>query len=109
MKTTYRPSALHQFLDDRLEPLLELPPVLRPGQQLADVQRHQLVVLQGVGDVAVDDPLGQSLDDGGLAHAGLADQHGIVLGPARQHLHDPPDFLVPPDHRVEFAAAGLHR
>ncbi len=28
-------------------------------------------------------------DDGGLSHAGLADQHRIVLGPAGEHLHAP--------------------
>ena len=47
----------------------------------------------------------QALDDGGLADAGLADQHGIVLGAAGQHLDGAADFLVPADHRVQLAVA----
>ena len=31
----------------------------------------------------------------------LADEHRIVLGPAREHLEGPPDLVVAPDHRVE--------
>ena len=52
------------------------------------------------------DGLGQALDDGGLAHAGLADQHRVVLGAPAQHLHDPLDFLLPADDRVELAFHG---
>ena len=38
--------------------------------------------LSAFGHVAVDDALGQALDDGGLADARLADQHRVVLGAA---------------------------
>ena len=47
----------------------------------------------------------QTFDDRGLADAGLADQHGIVLGAAGQHLDGAADFLVAPDHGVELAVA----
>ena len=56
--------------------------------------------------VAVDDAQRQALDDRGLADAGLADQHRIVLGAARQHLDGAADFLVAADHRIELAVAG---
>jgi len=58
-----------------------------------------------VGHVAVDDTLGQTLDDGGLADPRLADQHRIVLGAAREHLDRAADLLVTADHRVELALA----
>ena len=58
------------------------------------------------GHVALDDALGQALHDGGFAHAGLADQHRIVLGAAAQHLHHAPDLVFAPDHRVQLALAG---
>ncbi len=61
---------------------------------------------QAFGHVAVDDAQRQALDDRGLADARLADQHRIVLGPARQHLDGAADFLVAADHRVELAVAG---
>ncbi len=44
----------------------------------------------------------QPLDDGRLAHAGLPDQHGIVLGAPGQHLDGAPDLLVAADHGIEL-------
>ena len=57
------------------------------------------------GTSPADDPLGQALDDGGLADAGLADQGRVVLGAARQDLDDPLDLLLAADDRVELAGA----
>src|SRR5213076_2432447 len=58
--------------------------------------------LQAFGHVAAGDALGQALDDGGLAHARLADQDRVVLGAATEHLDDAADLLVAADHRVEL-------
>ena len=55
---------------------------------------------------AVDDALREALDDRGLADAGLADQHGIVLGAALQHLHGAADLVVAADHGIELALLG---
>ena len=52
-----------------------------------------------------DDPLGQPLDDGGLADAGLADQDRVVLGPAGEDLDHPLDLGLAADDRVELALA----
>src|SRR5215475_5621294 len=41
---------------------------------------------QGLGHVAGHDALGEALDDRGLADAGLADEHRVVLGTPGQHL-----------------------
>ena len=57
------------LLEHGLEPLLELPPVLRAGDHRAEVEADQPLVLQALGHVALDDPPGQALDDGRLAHA----------------------------------------
>ena len=93
------------FLHYRLEPLLELAAIFRAGNQRAEIEREQLLVLQALRHVAVDDAQRQALDDRGLADAGLADQHRIVLGPARQHLDGAADFLVAADHRIKLAVA----
>jgi len=79
---------------------------LAPGDQRPDVQRDDPAVAQGLGHVAGDDALGQALDDRRLAHAGLADEDGVVLGAPRQDLDDPADLVVAPDHRVELAELG---
>ena len=64
------------------------------------------LLAQALGHFAVDDALRQALDDRGLADAGLADQHRIVLGAPLQHLDRAADLLVAADHRVELALLG---
>ena len=93
------------LLEDLLEALLEVAAVARAGHERAHVQGVELLVAQGLGDVAVDDGLAQALDDGGLAHAGLADENGVVLGAPGEDLHDPLHLLVAADDRVELALA----
>ena len=95
------------LVEDGLEPLLELAAVLRAGEQCADVEGDHAPALERLGHVAVDDPLGEALDDRRLADAGVADQHRVVLGPAREHLDDAADLLVAADHRVELARLGV--
>ena len=94
------------LLEHGLEPLLELAAVLGAGHQRAHVEREDLLVLQPLGHVAADDALRQPFDDGGLADAGLADEHRVVLGAARQHLDDAAHFLVAADDRIELALLG---
>ena len=93
------------LLQDGLEALLELAAVFRAGHQRPHVERKDLLVLQPFGDVTADDSLRETFDDGRLADAGLADEHRIVLGAARQHLNDSTDFFIAPDDRIELAIA----
>ena len=83
---------LVDLLEHGLQPLLELAAVHRAGDEGGDVERDELLVLQRLGDVARDDALREPLDDGGLADAGLADEHGVVLGAAGEHLADAADL-----------------
>ncbi len=89
--------------EDGLQPLLELAAVLRPGEERADVERPDALPLQTLGHVAGDDPLRQPFRDRGLADTRLADQHRVVLRPAREHLDHAADLLVAADHRIELA------
>ena len=93
------------LLQHRLEPLLEFAAIFRAGDQRAHVEREQLLVVEAFRHVAIDDAQRQTFDDRGLADAGLADQHRIVLGAARQHLDGAADLLVAADHRIELAVA----
>ncbi len=94
------------LLEDRLQPLLELAAVLGSRDHRAEVERDDPLVLEGLGDVTLDDAGGQPLDDGGLADARLTDEDRVVLGASRQHLDDPTDLLVAADDRIELALAG---
>ena len=94
------------FLQHGLEPFLEFAAIFCAGDERAHVQRKELLVLEAFRHIAVDDAQREPLDDGGLSDARLADQHRIVLGPPREHLNRAADFLIAPDHRVEFAVAS---
>ena len=94
------------LVEHGLQPLLELAAVLGAGEQRADVERPDALALQALGHVARDDALREPLDDRGLADAGVADQHRVVLRAAREHLDHAPDLLVAADHRVELALLG---
>ena len=50
-----------------------------------------------LGNVALGDLLRQAFDDGGLADAGFAEQHGVVLGAAAENLDDALDFVLAAD------------
>ena len=60
--------------------------------------------LRPFGHFAVDDALGEAFDNCRLAHARLADEHRVVLGAAREHLHRAADLVVAADDRIELAA-----
>jgi hypothetical protein len=93
------------LLQDRLEPLLELAAELRPRDERPQVERDDALVLERLGHVPAHDALRDPLDDGGLADAGLADEHGVVLRAPREHLHHAPDLFVAADDRVALALA----
>jgi hypothetical protein len=93
-------------LQYRLQPLLELAAVLGAGEQRRHVERQHALVFQRLGHLAIDDSLGEALDNRGLAHTRLADQHRIILGAPLQDLDRAPDLVVAADDRIELAFAG---
>jgi hypothetical protein len=105
MNRMMSPSAPLHLVEHALQPLLELAAIFGARDQAAHVERHQLAVLQRVGHVAIGDAQREPFGDRGLAHAGFADQHGIVLGTPRQDLDGATDLLVAADHRIELAVA----
>ena len=106
MNVMTRPSDSVISLSTALSRSSNWPRYIAPATSAEMSRRDELLVLERLGDVARDDALGEPLDDGGLADAGLADEHGVVLGAAGQHLADPADLAVAPDHGVELALAG---
>ena len=94
------------FLDDGLQPVLELALDARPGLQQAQVERAEHDVPQRRRHVAGGDPQGEALDHGGLAHARLAGQDRIVLAAAGEDVDDLADFGVASEDGIDVAAAG---
>ena len=102
-------AALADLLHDLLEAVLELTAVLAARDERRQVERVEVLVLDGLGHLVRRDALGEALGDGGLADAGLADEHRVVLGAARENLHHALDLVGAPDDRVELAVARLAR
>ena len=71
---------LLDLLEYGLQAILELATVLGACYEGAHVELDDVLVLDRRGNVTSYDALGEPLDDGGLAHARLADEHGVVLG-----------------------------
>ena len=94
-------------LEHGFEALFEFAAVLCAGDQRAHVERDDALVLEAFGHVAAHDALRQTFDDGGFADAGIADEHGIVLRAAREHLDDAPNLFVAPDDGIELPAFGF--
>ena len=63
--------------------------------------------LQGRRHIARDDAISKALDDGRLAHAGLAGEDGIVLAAAHEDVDHLAHFLVAPQHRIDLAGLGI--
>src|SRR5262249_41191986 len=95
------------FFQNGLQAVFELATILRAGEHGAQIKGNDALIFQNFRDVTRDDALSKAFNNGGLADAGLADQHGIVLGAARQHLHDPANFFVTADNGIELAFARL--
>ena len=93
------------LLQDLLEALLEIAAVAASCHQRTEVEGVQLLTGERLGDVVGHDALCESLDDGRLADAGLADQHRVVLRPAGEHLHHPLDLFLASDDRIELVIA----
>ena len=97
------------LLEDSLQSVFKFAAIFRAGEHGAQIERHNALILQNFGHVAGDDALRQAFNDGRLTHTRLADQHRIILGPPREHLHDPANFFIAPDHGIKLAAPRLLR
>ena len=90
-----------------LQPLLELAAELAAGDEAAQVEGDDARAAQRLGDVALGDAQREALDDRGLADAGLADQHGVVLAAAGEDLDRLGDLGVAADDGIDAAVARV--
>ena len=93
--------------EHRLEAGLELAAELRAGEQRAHVEGVDLDVLQAGRDLLAMDAQRQSLDDGGLADPGIADEDGVVLAAPAEHVHGALELALAADERVDAAGGRL--
>ena len=92
-----------------MQALLEFAAKFAASHQRGQIQREDGLVLQPLRHIAVDQPLRQAFGDSGLAHAGLADQHRIILGAPADDVYQTPNLFVAPDDRVKLALPRIGR
>ena len=97
---------IDDLFEHRLEPLFELAAVLRARQHGSDIETDEASVLEALGYIAIGNAASETLDNGGLTHAGFANEHRVVLGAAAEHLDDPTNLFVAPDDRIDLAVAS---
>ena len=93
----------HDLLDGVLQTLLELATELRACDHACEVERVDGLADKGLRDVIVGDFQSQTLDDGGLAHAGVATQDRTIPLLPRQNLRNTLALLLTANQRVDFA------
>ena len=96
----------HQLLHDGLEALFELATVLGAGHDEREVERQNALIRQERRYVAIGDALREAFHNRRLAHAGLADEHRVVLGAAAENLHHALQFVIAANERVEIGVHG---
>ena len=94
------------LVHDALDALFELTAVFRASDHQGEVEGDDLTVEEDLRDDTRGNFLGEAFDDGGLAHAGFADEDRIILRAAAENLHHAADFFFAADDRIEFAGLG---
>ena len=90
------------FLQHRLQTVFEFAAIFRASDQRSQIESDQALRFQHIGNVTGNNALRESFDDGGLADAGFADQHRIILRASRQNLHHAANFFIAANHRIEL-------
>ena len=95
-----------QRADHPLEALLEVAAELGAGEQGAEIEADDAGVAECRRDRALGDAQRDPFHDGGLADAGVADQHGAVLVAPAQDLQGTVDLIFAPDQGIDGAVGG---
>ena len=97
---------LLDLLEDGLQPLFKLASVFSAGYKSAHIKAEYCLILQPLGHVSPDYPLGKSLGYSGFTYAGLAYQDGVILSLSRKNTDDVPYLGVTTDNGVKLVIAG---
>ncbi len=93
------------FVHDRLDAFLELTAIFRAGNHEREVERDDTLAAQNFRHVARRDFLRETFDNGRLAHARFAKQHGIIFCATTENLDDAFNLVLAPDDRIHVAFA----
>ena len=92
-----------EFFQQAFEPLLKIAAVFGPRHHRGHVQRQHALALQALRDLPGGNALGQRFGQRAFAHAGFAQQAGVVFLAAAEDLDHALQFAVAAEHRVQAA------
>ena len=98
---------LLDLLHHLLQALFEIAAIARAGKQRAHVEGEDGGAFQHLRHLALHDLAGESLRDGGLADAGIADEERVVLLAAAQDLDRALHLRLAADQRIDLAVLRL--
>ena len=87
-------------VDDAEEALLELAAILRTAEEAAELEGVDACTGQSFRHAAVANEGGETVDEGGFAHTGIADVERIVLVEAAEHADGAFEFRLAADERI---------
>ena len=91
------------LLQHGLQAVFELTAVFRTGDESVKIERDHSLALESLRHIALRDTLGKTFGNRRLAHPGLANEDGIVLGASRKNLDYASDLFIATDDGVELA------
>ncbi|CDC60577.1 putative uncharacterized protein [Clostridium sp. CAG:448] len=90
------------FVQNRFQSFFKFATVFGACHQRTHIQRENGFVAQILRYIPSDNPQSQSFRNRCLAHAGLTDQAGVVLGFPGKNTDHVPDLLISADHRIQL-------
>ena len=92
-----------QIAEHGLKAFFKFAAEFRARDERAQVEGEDALPAQALRHFVVDDPLRQTFNNRGLAHARLTNQHRVVLGAPLENLDGAANFIVSADDRIELA------
>ena len=99
--------AVLHILKDCLQPLFEFPSVFRSRDEGSHVQGKNFLILQPLGHVTLYYTLCKTLYHRSLSHAGLADEHRIILRLSGKYPYDVAYLVVSSYYGIELLIPRL--
>ena len=97
---------LCELFEYGLQAFFKFTAILGTCQQGGHIKRQYAFVFQTLRHFTIDDTLRQTFHDRGLANAGLANQHGIILAPTLQYLNRTANFVIATNDGIQLALSG---
>ena len=100
------PVGLGNLFHNRLQAFFEFTTKLCASNEGAEIERDELFVLEGFGNVTSHNAKSETFDDGGFTNSGLANKDWIVFGATGKHLHDAANFFITSNNWIEFTVTS---